>query len=73
MVKSQDGCEVQFGVRPTTLLQKVHCAYAATRSLELDNLNFACDGVLLHPDRTVQESELEDGDIIDSLSLMLGD
>lgn len=65
--------ELVFRVTPTTLLQKVYCAYAATKSLELDNLKFACDGVLLRPDRTVQESELEDGDIIDSLLLMLGD
>lgn len=65
--------ELVFRVAPTTLLQKVYCAYAATKSLELDNLKFACDGVLLRPDRTVQESELEDGDIIDSLLLMLGD
>ncbi len=72
-MKSIDASEIHFRVKPTTLLQKVFCTYAATRSVELDNLNFICDGAKLWRDRTVQESELEDGDIIDAISFMLGD
>jgi hypothetical protein len=73
VVRSQDGSELQFRVLPTTLLHKVFCAYASKRSLELDNLVFIFEGIKLRADRTVQESEIEDGDIIDLLSSMVGD
>ena len=65
--------EIQFRIRPTTLLQKLYCAYAAKTSVELGNLKLFCDGTVLRPDRTVQECEIEDGDVIDVLSVMVGD
>ncbi|KAL0039487.1 hypothetical protein WJX79_010346 [Trebouxia sp. C0005] len=70
---SRDGCAIHFRVMPTTPLQKVFCAYAAKRSLDLDILKFLFEGRILCPDDTVHKCKIEDGDIIDVLLRMIGD
>ena len=73
MLRSLDGMQIHFRVMPKTLLHKVFWAYAAKGSLELSNLKFMFEGARLCPHDTVQESKIEDGDVIDALSFMLGD
>lgn len=68
-----DGVDIQFRASPATLLHKVFCAFAAKRSMKLQDVVFVFEGTRLRPDRTVQEYGIEDGDVIDLMVLQVGD
>ena len=66
IVKDLLGSEVHFKVRPTTCVRKVCEAYCKAKSVEFDNCRFIFDGQRLwNPHVTVQDLEMEDGEVID--------
>jgi len=73
VVSCDDGLDIHFRASSATLLQKVYCAYAAKRSLKLQDVVFVFEGTRLRPDRTVQEYGIQDGDVIDLMVLQVGD
>ncbi|KAL9814378.1 Small ubiquitin-related modifier 3 [Arabidopsis thaliana] len=86
-VKSQDGDEVLFKIKKSTLLKKLMYAYCDRRGLKLDAFAFIFNGLriggletpdeanhsLYHfPFTTYMFLDMEDGDVIDACRAMSG-
>ena len=69
------GKEVQIKVFPQTLLQKVFTAFAERLSLDIAKLRFLdrWTGIRLHWHESLQEAEIDDGDVIICMSERVGD
>ena len=50
-IKSQDGNEVHFRIRPSTLFAKIMRSYCSKVSIDVDSVRFLFDGDRLDPER----------------------
>ena len=66
------GKEMPFKVLPETRLQRIFTAFAERLSLDVAKLRFVNDG-RLHWHKSVQEAEIEGGDVILCMSEQVGD
>eukprot|EP00887_Chlorella_sp_A99_P007373 scaffold2.g7373.t1 len=72
-VRDQLGNSLTFTVKRNTPLEKVFKAFAARMRLDIRTLCFLCLGVRLRMWETVDEAELEDGDVIYVIVEQVGD
>lgn len=71
-VKSQDGNEIRFKIRPTSRFGKVVDAYCKRSGVERDTVRFLFDGQRLEEDKTIGEIGLQDGDEVDAMVSQIG-
>mmetsp|Transcript_53425 Transcript_53425/g.130003 ORF Transcript_53425/g.130003 Transcript_53425/m.130003 type:complete len:94 (+) Transcript_53425:1297-1578(+) len=71
-VKSQEGEELQFKVKPETKFKKIFAAYAQNKGIDASAVRFLFDGDSVNPDSTPKMLEMEDGDQIDCLLEQIG-
>lgn len=71
-VKGQDGTEVVFKVKPTTLFEKVFAAYCDKKAVSRESVIFLCDGERVKADQTPEGIGMEDGDMIDAMIHQVG-
>ncbi|GLU01549.1 hypothetical protein SLE2022_188550 [Rubroshorea leprosula] len=72
MVKSQDGSEVYFRIKPQTQFHKLMNQYCLKTSLDVNSVTFLFDGRRLRPEETPEKVAMEDGDEIDCLLHQVG-
>ena len=79
-LKDQNGAELMFKMRPSTLIGKLKEAYLSQRIVEvshiprsLEQYYLLFEGTRLCPAATVEMSGIEDGDIIDVIVMQHGD
>jgi small ubiquitin-related modifier len=71
-VKSQDGNEIYFKVKRTTLFRKVMLAYCRKVGADVDAVRFLFDGVRVQPEQTPNDLEMEDEDEVDAMVAQTG-
>ncbi|ORZ29593.1 ubiquitin-related domain-containing protein [Catenaria anguillulae PL171] len=66
-LRDQGGSEIEFKVKSTTKFSKVAKAYAEKKGLDIKEIRFMFEGqrMRIDGDSTVEEIDLQDGDIID--------
>eukprot|EP00753_Platysulcus_tardus_P003023 PLAT12183.1.p1 GENE.PLAT12183.1~~PLAT12183.1.p1 ORF type:complete len:103 (-),score=40.10 PLAT12183.1:367-675(-) len=64
--------EVRFRVKRTTKMKKVFDAFKARKGTGEASFRFLLDGERIHPDQTVAELDLADGDQIDVMMEQVG-
>ena len=71
-VINQENAEVNFKVKLTTPMSKLKKSYGDRQGVSIDSFRFLFDGKRLADDDTPQSLEMEDGDVIDVFSEMIG-
>merc|ERR1712083_867942 len=66
-VKAQDGNEVYFKVKRTTMSKKLMDAYCSRVGKEPGSIRFLFDGERIQPNSTPEQLEMEDEDEIDAM------
>jgi len=66
-VKSSDGNEVFFKVKPSTPFSKVMAAYCKKVGADRTSVRFLFDGTRIRDDQTPGQLEMEDEDEIDAM------
>ena len=64
-VKAQDGTEIFFKIKRSTVLKKLMDAYCTRQGLNNNQCRFIFDGERLKDDDTPDKLEMENGDEID--------
>ena len=64
-VKSQDGTEIFFKIKRSTLLKKLMEAYCTRQGLQTTQCRFIFDGERVKDEDTPEKLEMENGDEID--------
>jgi Ubiquitin-2 like Rad60 SUMO-like len=62
-IKSIDGDEVTFKVKPTTKFKKIFDAYAKRKAINVEAGKFLLDGEIIRDIQTPQDVGIEDGDV----------
>lgn len=74
ILKDADGAEVHIRVKRTTPFERVFVAYAQQRGVDLHSLRFITDGqVVKNWQDTLALWQMEDGDVIDVFTEVMGD
>ena len=71
-IKDQDGAEVHFRVRHTTVFRSIFAAYCAKKSLLEDHVRFLFDGRRIRASETPEDLDMEEGDAIDAMMEQVG-
>lgn len=71
-VQSQEGNELHFKIKPTTLFSKVVDQYCKCTGTERDAVRFLFDGNRIDPQKTAAEIGLHDGDEVDVMIQQFG-
>ena len=71
-LRDQHGDLMHFKVKKTTKLSKIFDAYAGRKGQTAAAMRFIAHGANLHPNATVAESDIEEGDYIDVMMEMAG-
>ncbi|KAI3658669.1 hypothetical protein MP638_006733 [Amoeboaphelidium occidentale] len=71
-VAGQDGNEVVFKVKKTTIFKKIFEAYAQKMGRASNVFKFSFEGTRLEPDQTPANAGLENDDIIDVMAEQTG-
>ena len=66
-IKDQDGGEIHFRVRHTTVFSSIFTAYCAKKNMSQDGIRFLFDGSRIRGTDTPLSLELEDDDSIDAM------
>ncbi|GKC31743.1 small ubiquitin-related modifier 1-like protein [Tanacetum coccineum] len=67
MYESKDGNEDFFRIERSTQLKKLVSAYCDRKSVEINSIAFLFDGRHLRGEHTLDELEMEEGDVIDAM------
>ena len=71
-VKGQDGNEVFFRVKKTTLLSKLMSAYCKKIGADVETVRFLFDGKRIKGNETPADLEMENEDVIDCMQQQFG-
>ena len=71
-VKGQDGTEVVFKVKSSTLFGKLFDAYCDKKAVSRESVRFLIDGDRIKPEDTPGGIGLENGDMIDAMIMQVG-
>ncbi|KAJ3071233.1 Small ubiquitin- modifier 1 [Podochytrium sp. JEL0797] len=71
-VRGPDGNEVEFKIKNTTSMGKVHDAYAAKQGVNKASVRFNYEGNRIRETDTPASLGLEDGDVIDATTEQIG-
>eukprot|EP00245_Coleochaete_scutata_P015544 TRINITY_DN696_c0_g1_i1.p1 TRINITY_DN696_c0_g1~~TRINITY_DN696_c0_g1_i1.p1 ORF type:complete len:114 (-),score=23.85 TRINITY_DN696_c0_g1_i1:505-846(-) len=71
-VRAQDGTDLVFKVKPTTKFKKLFQAYCAKKGLDEASLRFLFEGTRIGEERTPEDLNMEEGDMIDAMVEQIG-
>ena len=71
-VVNKDGNEVFFKVKRTTAMKKLMDAYCKKSGLERNRVRFLYDGKILEDEKTPEDYEMDDDDLIDLVEEQIG-
>jgi small ubiquitin-related modifier len=71
-VRSQQGEEVFFKIKPTTMMEKVIRAFADKLGVDAGALRLTFDGERVQGNKSAQEIGLQDGDVLDVMEFQVG-
>ena len=71
-VEGETGDKMKFIHRKDMTLRKLMNAYAMSRGVDRNSLQFLYDGCRLHVDSTPEQHEMENDDVIDALLVLDG-
>lgn len=64
-LQDPEGGEIQFKIKFTTPFRKVFDAYCERKGVNINQLRFLFDGRRIRDDQTMQQLEMQNGDVID--------
>eukprot|EP00461_Guttulinopsis_vulgaris_P004540 UN04542 len=71
-VRSQQGEEVYFKIKPHTTMQKIINAFADRIGVDPGSLRLTFDGSRVKPEDTAESLDLQDNDVIDVMEFQVG-
>jgi len=71
-VVSQDGTEVYFKIKRKTVLRKLIDSYCSRAAVSPSSMRFLYDGRRIDGDKTPEDMDMEDDDIIDAVLQQMG-
>ena len=71
-VRSADGNQVYFRIKPTTQMQKLMTAYCERLGQNVNSVRFLHDGDRISAEKTATELGIRNGDVIDAMIQQVG-